>query len=355
MIELMSYLKAQGDKYDQLLVINYDYINYPAFKKLNIPSIVLGKKPNHKDSKLFFQFYKICNEFKPDIIHTWGGMQAFYSLPTSIIKRIPLVNSQITSAPPKINKLTFLNLINQINFRFSSVNLSNSGAGLEVYNPPKHKSKVIYNGINPERFVNLPSIESIKEKYGISTRYAIVMVASFSQNKDFDLFYRIAARITKLRVDITFIGAGGPAGDGAEYKRLKNLAQDNPRIIFPGRITDVEALVNACDVGMLFSNRKVHGEGIPNVVLEYMALGKPVIANDAGGTKELVRHNESGYLITNESVKEIAEMALELVDNYEKRHAFGDKGKEIVNDSFTLEKMGRAFEKVYEGLLNKTN
>ncbi|MFW6271770.1 MAG: glycosyltransferase family 4 protein, partial [Desulfosalsimonas sp.] len=190
-------------------------------------------------------------------------------------------------------------------------------------------------------------------KYGINTSYAVVMVASFSRNKDFDLFYRISEYITKMRSDITFIGAGGPTGDGAEYKRLKSLAQDNPGIIFPGRINDVEALVNACDIGVLLTNKKVHGEGIPNTVLEYMALGKPVIATDAGGTKELVRHNESGYLVTNESAEEISEMVMELIDNPEKRLALGSKGKEIVHESFTLEKMGKAFEEIYQGLLTQ--
>src|SRR6056297_2467328 len=97
LIELLSYLTAQNDKYDLLLVINYDYIDYPAFEKLNIPCKVLGKKPNHKDPNLFFQFHKICQEFKPDIIHVWGAMQAFYAIPASLIMRIPIVNSQIAN------------------------------------------------------------------------------------------------------------------------------------------------------------------------------------------------------------------------------------------------------------------
>jgi glycosyltransferase involved in cell wall biosynthesis len=349
LIELLTNLKNING-IDALLVTAFNKIDYNAFYKLGIKHICLNKKANFKDPKLFFNLHKICKLYKPDIIHAWGGMQAFYSIPTSIVKRIPLVNSQITSAPPKINKLSFSNLINQVNFRFSDAILSNSRAGLEVYNSPKHKSKVIYNGINPDRFVNLPAIETVKKKYGISTHHAVVMVASFSQKKDFDLFYRLAGHITRLRDDITFIGAGGPTGDGAEYTRLKSLARDNPRIIFPGWINEVEVLVNACDVGMLFSP---NGEGLSNSILEYMALGKPVIASDAGGTKELVRHNQNGYLVTNESIEEIGEMIIELIDNPQKRTAFGKIGKKIVEESFTLEKMGMAFEKVYREVLSK--
>lgn len=346
LIELLSHLKYkhQGEVYELLLVINYDYIHYPAFEKLGIPCKVLGKRPNHKDPKLFFQFYRICKEFRPDIIHAWGAMQAFYAIPASLITRIPIVNSQIANAPPMIVRFSFSNLINRINFIFSKVILANSEAGLKAYRPPQKKSRVIYNGINLKRFSDLPPKERVRQKYGIKTPFTVVMVASFSPNKDHDLFYQLASRVTRLRDDITFIGAGGYKKDSAEFARLNKLAAGNQQILFPGNINDVEALVNACDIGVLFSP---NGEGISNAILEYMALGKPVIANDAGGTWELVRHDENGYLIHDESVDEIANMLVELIDDPEKHKAFGAKSRDIIEENFSLETMGKAFEKVY--------
>src|SRR5699024_5560529 len=129
---------------------------------------------------------------------------------------------------------------------------------------------------------------SVKLKYGIVTPYTVVMAASFSNNKDYDTFYKIAKAITSKREDVTFIGVGGYGKDESTYRHLLQLTTNNKRILFPGRITDVEALVNACTVGVLFSNKKVHGEGISNSILEYMCLAKPVLANDAGGTNEIV-------------------------------------------------------------------
>jgi glycosyltransferase involved in cell wall biosynthesis len=78
-----------------------------------------------------------------------------------------------------------------------------------------------------------------------------------------------------------------------------------------------------------------------------MALGKPVIANDAGGTKEVVRHNVNGYLITTETNETIADMLIDLIDDRDKRAEFGKNSCEIVKSIFTLEKMGNAFEKLY--------
>ena len=79
-----------------------------------------------------------------------------------------------------------------------------------------------------------------------------------------------------------------------------------------------------------------------------MSLAKPVIANDAGGTKEIVQNNVNGYLVTNQTDNEIKGLITELIDDPEKCAAFGSAGRKIIEGSFSLDKMGKAFEKTYE-------
>src|SRR5690606_25465743 len=104
-------------------------------------------------------------------------------------------------------------------------------------------------------------------------------------------------------------------------------------------------------IGMLFSNKTVHGEGISNSIMEYMALSKPVIANDAGGTLEILRHNENGYLINKQTEDEIVKLIISLLDDKSKCDAFGQASRQIIEESFSLNKMGNAFEEVYRELL----
>jgi glycosyltransferase involved in cell wall biosynthesis len=226
--------------------------------------------------------------------------------------------------------------------------LSNSKAGIESFNPPIQKSRVIYNGINPSRLSNLPPSGQMKSKYKITTPFTVVMAASFTDNKDYDTFFDLADKITRDRDDITFIGIGRYEKDDPKYERIFRLSKNHPRILFPGRIEEVEALVNACDIGVLFSP---HGEGLSNAILEYMALGKPVIANAAGGTKELVQHNKNGYLITNQSIDEMAHLILNLLDDKEKYQAFAQTSRNIIRELFALDKMGKSFEQVYHSAL----
>lgn len=349
LIELLTFFR-KNVAYEFLVVMTEEEIQYPSFYNLNIPYVVLPKKWKKNDVTVFYQFYRMCEEYQPHLIHAWGRMQSFYALPAVVKNRIPLINSQITSAPPLSTYRTVDRLIDRINFRFSKVVLSNSWAGISAHNPPALKSRVIYNGINLNRFVDLPDTGLVKSKYGIHTPYAVLMSASFSPNKDFGMFLRIAESITQVRDDITFIGVGGH-DNSAEYKRLVALSAHNPKILFPGRINDVEALINACTIGVLFSNTSKHGEGISNSVMEYMSLAKPVIANDAGGTREIVHHKENGYLITDQSEQEIADLVLDLIDNKKKRQAFGERSRKIVDEVFSLEKMGELFEQTYKEAL----
>jgi len=346
-VELLTYLKENTD-HELMIVLTKKDIQYANFLKLNIPYEVIERKWLKKDPRIFFMFYRICKKFKPDLIHVFGNMVAFYSLPTVILSKIPMLNNQISDAPPKLNKLSLSYIMSRFNFRFSNIILSNSQAGLKSYQMKNEKSKVIYNGINLERFKNLKNKEEVKERYGIITPFSVIMVGSFSDNKDYDKYINIAKVLNSQRNDVTFVSVG----NGYHFNRIKNRVGNEkiPNFIFTGRIDDIESLISACDVGTLFSP---NGEGISCVITEYMALRKPVIADNTGGTKEIVRHQESGYLVKTEGPKEIAELINNLLEDKDKRIKMGSIGRQIIENSFTIDKMGEAFVNVYNELKQK--
>jgi glycosyltransferase involved in cell wall biosynthesis len=342
LIELLSYLKKNTD-YSLMLVARRDQIDYPAFYELNIPYKILTHNYKKGDKTLHFRFYRICKEYKPNIVHTWGYMPAFVSLLAIIVLKIPLVNSQIADAPPNINKWSVRNIINKINFLFSTIIIANSYAGLKAYKAENKKSKVIYNGVYLDRFSNLPDKNEIRSKYQVFFNLTVTMVAAFYENKDYDLFIEIAKIINFRRNDVAFLAVG----NGINLEKIKKRVFDGQiqNVIFTGKIDDVESLVNLADIGVLFSP---NGEGISNAIIEYMALGKPVIANDAGGTKEIVKHGVNGYLITTETTKEIADLINNLLDDKKKRQKMGEAGKKLIYKFFTIERMGKEYEKVYQ-------
>ena len=66
----------------------------------------------------------------------------------------------------------------------------------------------------------------------------------------------------------------------------------------PGKQKRVLNIVNIFDIGILATQQEIHGEGISNAVMEYMALQKPIIVTDCGGNRELVE--EKPYWLSGE-------------------------------------------------------
>jgi len=266
-------------------------------------------------------------------------MVLVYALPTKLVLNIPLINSEIVDAAT--NK--FL-LGKRLVFRYSDRLLSNSYAGLKAYEAPQSKSRVIYNGFDTNRLSNLQEQLGIREKFSIKTPFVVGMIASFLPGKDYPTFIESAIKILKQGKEVTFLCIG----DG-NYQELQNSIPSDVvgQIKFLGKLQHVEQVMNICTVGVLMTDTRYHGEGISNALLEFMALGKPVIATDHGGTKELIEPEQSGYLIPPFSVELLTEKLNFLLENESIRYKFGNRGKEISMDKFSISKMIHSFEEEY--------
>ncbi len=80
-------------------------------------------------------------------------------------------------------------------------------------------------------------------------------------------------------------------GDGPDRPRLQRAARDLVDagiVVFPEPGLEVLDVVREADVGVLMTNPRLHYEGLSNSIMEYMALGLPVVCGDGGGNPELV-------------------------------------------------------------------
>lgn len=347
LIELLYYLKKKTN-YNLHVVLTQNKVHYDYVYDLNIPITIIERRILKKDPGFFFRLFFFLRKVRPDFIHSWNSMTSFYAIPACVMLGIPLINNEIADAFPRKTGLCFKKFTWWLNHRFSDRIIANSTAGLKAYEVSPDKGLVIYNGVRLERFQNLPESQQIKKKYNIKTPYAVVMVASFIDSKDYKSFVEIGRQVCTIRNDVTFVAVG----DGPNRKKLlKDVQINGPKnFAFTGNINDVEALVNACDIGMLLTK----GEGLPNAVMEYMALGKPVIATDAGGTRELLTEDKAGFLIPEDNnVNAIIEKISLLLDNKVLRKSMGGEGYKTIKEGFCIEKMGNAFIDLYKSFFEK--
>ncbi len=143
-------------------------------------------------------------------------------------------------------------------------------------------------------------------------------------------------------------------GDGEEEGSLRQLAQTlkiTDKIYFCGYQDDPTGFYDAMDLFVLPSIR----EGLCNSILEAMACGVPVLANDIDGNAEVIEHEQNGWLCSMNSAEDIAAQLMKLLKAPSDLAAMGIKARQSVLADFNFERTVDQYEKLYRQLLEVNN
>jgi glycosyltransferase involved in cell wall biosynthesis len=303
-----------------------------------------------RDLRVFKRLYDLVSALKVDVIHSWGSMCSIYAAPVAKLYGTAFINGFVRDAPPHVTPLNKHYLRGKLTIPLSDVVVANSRAGLAAYNIPENKGVCIYNGFNPDRILKLADQTELRSRLGIATPHVVGMVANFTPNKDYVIFVEMACRVCDLRDDVTFVAVG--AGETLSQVRRGVPQEYSPRIKFLGHQSDVESIANLFTVGVLATNSHVHGEGISNAITECMALGKPIVATNDGGTPELVLEGRTGFLVPSQNAEVLTDRVVRLLDNRGLADEFGIEGRRRIETAFSLEAMTNAYLSLYRRVAN---
>ncbi len=179
------------------------------------------------------------------------------------------------------------------------------------------KIKFIPNPVN----LNPKTIsKKIPKKY---SKY-VLAVGRLEKQKGFDLLIESFSNIEDKTLNLVILG------EGSERKNLENLAKKfdffNRRIFLPGSVNNIQEWYKKADMFVLSSRY----EGWPNVLIEAMAFGCPVISFDCHhGPSEMINHNVNGLLIRSGDTKGLTKSINELNSNNKKKLNFIKEGKKF--------------------------
>lgn len=179
-----------------------------------------------------------------------------------------------------------------------------------------HKIVFIPNGVDGR----LTDVQ--RAPYGSERPVRLLTVGSLIPRKGIDQIIQALNSLSDEPVTLEIVGTG------PEQRSLQTLARRlsvNDRITFAGQVEPeqiIEVLLNA-DIFVLAS----HSEGRPNVVLEAMATGLPVVATDIEGTRELVQHQHSGLLFTDGNQEELVDSLRRLTRDPDLRSRLGSAAR----------------------------
>lgn len=216
------------------------------------------------------------------------------------------------------------------------------------------KAITIINGVNFEVFDRSLSGQTARDEFGIPADARVVGITSrLEPEKGHDCFLRAAARILERVPEAWFMIVGKAFVDVEQREAaLRGLARElgvAHRTTFTGFRSDIPDLLAAMDVFVLAADAEPCGR----VLFEAMAMGKPIVGTNTGGTPEIVADRETGILFPPGRDDLLADQVAALCQDEAQRTGMGDAGHERAKRMFSIESHVRKTERVYDELMNR--
>lgn len=215
------------------------------------------------------------------------------------------------------------------------------------------RSRTIPYGVDAARFrPDLDARARVRAQWDLAPDAEVVLgVGRFVRKKGFEYLIDAVARLAPSHPRLRLVLAGG--GDlRAEFEGRIAAHGIADRAILPGVLLqdEVAAALAAADVSVVPSVKDPSGnvDGLPNVVLETLASGTPLVASPAGGIGAVVRHGDTGLLVPEADVTAIAAAVGRLLDDPAFAATIGRAGRAWAGQEGTWERAIDEFAEVYE-------
>jgi len=308
------------------------------------------------DLGALWRAFRLLRQRRVDVVQPYLTPATLYGLLPALLAGTPV--KIVTERCGLRTEVSWLNRLarNTEDFlsRFADSIVANSQTGKEYVvrrglNPAR--ARVIYNGVNLDRLATTAEkVAQVRAAMGVPPGGRVVgIVAHLTPQKDHLTFLR-AARITSQNQPQTRFAL---VGDGPLRPLLEREAAElgiAPLVTFCGIQRDIGSYIGSFDVAVQCS---VDKEGCSNVILEAMAMGKPVVATAVGGNPELVEPRVSGLLVPPGDPQALAGAVISLLEDPKRCQAMGEKGRARVLAIFSKQRMVADYEKLWLELLEK--
>lgn len=285
---------------------------------------------------------RALNDNAVDLVHAWLFIANAYALAARMLGvRAPLVTSaRNCKVQGRVSQVA-----NALAFRASAAIIVNSSEVdafvREHYWAPADRIRVVQNGVDTERF------HPPRESQATAANGPIVSIGRLVPQKNHQLFLAAAAALLRdvPQQRFVIVGDGPLRADLERQAKEMNIAG---RVTFTGERRDVDVLLRGAALFWLTSR----WEGMPNVVLEALASGVPVVASDVGGARALIREGQDGFVVASGDAPAFVARSRELLMDAGKMESFRRSARARAGE-FSVPRMIDGLCAVYDEALGR--
>jgi glycosyltransferase involved in cell wall biosynthesis len=333
-------------------------------KKLTEVGIKINpvRMTNRYNLGIISRLKKIMKTKDVRIVHSQGGRADFFARIAARISNVPIIISSMAMLVEGYDVSTLRKslyvLIDRWTERWVNKFIVLSEAMrrslIERHKIPPENIVKIYNGIEIEEYN--PDLKELKNKklevrreLGLKNDVSVIgAIGRLVWQKGFEYLIRAAPEVLKKCPEARFLIVGeGPLKNKLILTSEKLNVAD--RIIFTGLRSDIKEILASIDVLAMPSLL----EGLPMVLLEAMAMAKPIVATRIDGITEVLENNKTGLLVPAKNSNALAEALVGILDDKAKANFFGQNAREAAKEKFSVKKMVEQIELAYEKLLHE--
>jgi glycosyltransferase involved in cell wall biosynthesis len=311
---------------------------------------------------IFLQVIKICRQRKIDILHSQGARADFFARIAAKLAKVPIIISTVQMLVEGYDVNPLKRLIYVVLDRFSErfvdrfivVSESLRETLIEKHRILPEKVVTIYNGIELDEYKpNVKEVRSqeseVRKEFALARNVPVIgAIGRLVWQKGFEYLIEGVPEVLKEYPDARFLIVGdGPLKNKLKFKSKELRVEE--RIVFTGFRSDIKEILSTIDVLAMPSLL----EGLPMVLLEGMAMAKPIIATDIDGISEVLVDEETGLLVPPENPSTLAKAIIRMLSNRDKAKQMGLAARRDVEERFSVETMLKRVNEVYQELFYK--
>jgi glycosyltransferase involved in cell wall biosynthesis len=315
-----------------------------------VAHVTLGKKDG-LDWSLARRIRSVLRSHDIDIVHTHNKGPLLYTrLATLFSRNLAFVHTEHINMEKELSYSRKHDLLDRFLFRgidgFLSIAEHLSEYYQTRYNLARVKFTTIHNSVTLPEPPKTP-LTALRRELGIRDDQPLIgNISALRRQKDHATLLRAMPMVLERLPNAVL----AVAGDGELKQELADLARNlglENNVRFLGYRSDVNDLLSQFDVFVLPSLY----EGLPLCILEAMAAAAPVVATNADGTNEVVRHGETGLLVPVQDPPALAQAMLTLLEDRPRARAMGQAAREVIRTEYNMDAMISRYEAFYEQLL----
>ena len=313
-------------------------------RTLGVPTHVIPlpglRRPGPAIARSVMGLRRAARERAAVLLHANGSRAMFYAGVAGRLLRRPAVwHARVADGDGLLDRLLA---------RMASAVIVNSRAvGRRFAWAAPGKVRCIHNGVDLARFAPRPSSPAQRRALGLpGSGPVVVSVGRFVPFKGYAHLVEAAALVSRVRPDVRWL----LVGDGElrhELERQCRTLEIQEKVTFAGWREDIPEILALGEVFVLPSLAEHFGR----VLVEAMAMEKPVVATDAGGTPEVVIDGETGCLVPPGQAAPLAAAVIALLDDPTRAARLGAAGRRRAQAKFSLARHAAEVQALYEELL----